>query len=215
MSLFRFALNQIRNIRQRDPSVKSSIEILYFPGFRALNTWYVSHKLYLKGHYALARILSLRAQRKTGIDIHPGATIGDNFFIDHGSGVVIGETCIIGNNCILFQGVTLGATGKVGGPRHPILHDNVVIGAGAKIIGRIVIGKDSRIGAGSIVIKDVPAYTTMIPPAAHAIRYKGHRIPQLTLEKVDQRLSEQIRANRLSQKELASQIRLHCPPAKK
>lgn len=211
MSLFSFARAQIRSIRQRDPSVKSSFEILFFPGFRAMNTWYITHKLYKNGHCTLARILSLKAQRKTGIDIHPGAVIGDNFFIDHGAGVVIGETTIIGNNCTLFQGVTLGATGHESGLRHPILEDNVIIGAGAKVIGRITIGKNSRIGAGSVIVKSVPAYTTMIPPAAHPIRYKDFRIPQLSLEAVNRRLSEDIRQTRLKQSRLATEIsQLRC-----
>lgn len=217
MSVFSFAKAQMQSIRQRDPSVKSNLEILFFPGFRALNTWYIAHQLYMRGHYALARILSLKAQKKTGIDIHPGATIGKDFFIDHGSGVVIGETAIIGDSCTLYQGVTLGATGNISGDRHPILEDNVIIGAGSKIIGRITIGKNSRIGAGSIIVKSVPAYTTMIPPAAHPIRYKDYRIPQLTLEAVNKRLSEEIRSTRLYQHTLASEIsrlRLNLPQKK-
>lgn len=207
MNKIQFAAAQIRNIKQRDPSLKSTVEILFFPGFRALNTWFTTHKLYMKGHYALARYLSLRAQQKTGIDIHPGAQIGSDFFIDHGSGVVIGETCIIGDHVTLYQGVTLGATGKVTGNRHPILGDNVVIGAGAKIIGRITIGQNARIGAGSVIIKDVPPYTTMVPAPAHAVRYKNHRLPVLTLSGLDSRLDEEIRHIRMTEDRLERKIR--------
>lgn len=172
-----------------------------------MNTWFTAHKLYLRGHYALARFLSLRAQQKTGIDIHPGAQIGADFFIDHGSGVVIGETCIIGDHVTIYQGVTLGATGKTGGLRHPILQDNTVIGAGAKIIGRITIGHDSRIGAGSVIIHDVPPYTTMVPAAAHPVRYRSHKLPVLTLDGLNARLEEEIRHIRMTEERLERKVR--------
>ena len=207
MNKLQFALAQIRAIKQRDPSLKSTVEILFFPGFRALNTWYTSHKLYLKGHYALARFLSLRAQQKTGIDIHPGAQIGSDFFIDHGSGVVIGETCIIGDHVTLYQGVTLGATGKTTGNRHPVLQNNVVIGAGAKIIGRITNGHDARIGAGSVIIRDDPPYTTMVPAAAHPVRYRNHKLPVLTLEGLSDRIDDEIRHIRFSEDRLERKLR--------
>lgn len=125
-----------------------------------------AHKLYLKGHYFLARWISQRAARKTGIEIHPGATIGKGLFIDHGSGVIIGETTIIGDNVTLYQGVTLGGNGKETGKRHPTLEDNVMVSAGAKIIGSFTIGANSKIGAGSVVIEEVP-------PNWYGRRYSG------------------------------------------
>jgi serine O-acetyltransferase len=173
MNFVQFINAQIQTIQTKDPSVHSWFEVLFFPGFKAMNYWYFSHKLYLARHYGLARILSLIAQRKTGIDIHPGARIGANFFIDHGAGVVIGETCIIGKNVTIFQGVTLGANGKEQGKRHPNVEDDVLIGAGAKIIGNITLHQGCKIGAGAVVVKDVPAYTTMISTPAHALKRKA------------------------------------------
>lgn len=156
-----------------DPSLNSTLEILAMPGYRAIKTWYRTHQLYLKKHYVLARWLSLRAQRKTGIDIHPGATIGKRLFIDHGSGVVIGETCIIGDDVKIYQGVTLGGTGKDKGKRHPTVEDNVLIGAGAKILGNITIGRDAKVGAGAIVIRDVDPGNTVVCPPAYPVRFKA------------------------------------------
>lgn len=207
MNKIQFALSQIKSIKHRDPSLKSTLEILFFPGFRAMNTWFSAHKLYLRGHYALARFLSLRAQQKTGIDIHPGAQIGTDFFIDHGSGVVIGETCIIGDHVTLYQGVTLGATGKTTGNRHPILQNNTVIGAGAKIIGRITIGHDARIGAGSVIIRDVPPYTTMVPAPARPVRYRNHKLPVLTVERLNSRMEEEFRYIRNTEERLERKMR--------
>lgn len=155
-----------------DPSLNSKLEIYMMPGFRAIKKWYWTHKLYQKKHYVLARWISLRTQQKTGIDIHPGATIGRRFFIDHGSGVVIGETCIIGDDVKVYQGVTLGGTGKDKGKRHPTVEDNVLIGAGAKILGNIVLGKDSKVGAGAIVVRNVEPGATVVCPPAYPVRYK-------------------------------------------
>ncbi len=167
-----FIRQEIECFMEKDPSLCSKTEIYFMPGFRAIKTWRRTHKLYLKGHTTLARILSLRCQRKTGIDIHPGATIGERFFIDHGVGVVIGETCIIGNDVVLYQGVTLGGTGNQNGKRHPTLEDGVFVGAGAKIIGNITLGKHSKVGAGAIVVRDVAPETTVVSPPAYPVREK-------------------------------------------
>ena len=142
---------EIRLIRERDPAIHSSMEVFLYPSFRAMLHYRVAHKLYLSGHYFLARWISQRAVRKTGIEIHPGAKIGKGFFIDHGNGVIIGETAEIGNNVTLYQGVTLGGTGKEQGKRHPTVGDNVMISAGAKVLGSFTIGENSKIGAGSVV----------------------------------------------------------------
>lgn len=187
MHYFQFVKRQIQNIKRLDPSIHGTLEIFYMPGFRAMNTWFIAHKLYPK-HPTLARILSLKAQRKTGIDIHPGATIGQDVFIDHGSGVVIGETCIIGDRVMIYQGVTLGATGKVKGKRHPTVENDVVIGAGSKVIGNIVLHEGCKIGAGSVIVKDVPAYTTMIPAPAYPIRNKEGRIPVPNVNELEHKI---------------------------
>ena len=153
---------EIRIIRERDPAIHSSMEVLLYPSFKVMLHYRLAHRLYQKGHYFWARWISQRAVRKTGIEIHPGAQIGEGLFIDHGHGVVIGETAIIGNNVTLYQGVTLGGTGKEQGKRHPTLGDNIMVGAGAKILGSVTIGDNCKIGAGSVVLKDVPANSTVV-----------------------------------------------------
>ena len=150
-------------ILHRDPAAKSLLEVrLCYSGLKALKAHRRANALYRKGHVLLARILSQRARHKTGIEIHPGAEIGRRVFIDHGDGVVIGETTIIGNDVTIYQGVTLGGTGKDIGKRHPTIGSNVTIGAGAKVLGPITIGNNVKIGAGSIVLKDVPDNCTVV-----------------------------------------------------
>ena len=148
MGIIQHVKEEFQVIKERDPAIKSPMEVLLYPSFRVMLSYRRAHKLYLKGHYFWARFLSQRAARKTGIEIHPGATIGKGFFIDHGSGVIIGETAIVGDNVTLYQGVTLGGTGKETGKRHPTIGDNVMISAGAKIIGSFTVGENSKIGAG-------------------------------------------------------------------
>ncbi|WP_288876619.1 serine O-acetyltransferase EpsC [uncultured Allobaculum sp.] len=176
-----------------DPSLNSKLEILRMPGYRAIKTWYRTHRLYQKKHYVLARWMSLRAQQKTGIDIHPGAQIGKRFFIDHGSGVVIGETCIIGDDVKIYQGVTLGGTGKDKGKRHPTVEDGVLIGAGAKILGSITIGKDAKVGAGAIVIRNVEPGSTVVCPPAYPVRYKQGKHSNLCVQGKERWSREDIR----------------------
>jgi serine O-acetyltransferase len=155
--------NDIDTILRRDPAARSRLEVfLCYPGLRALYAYRRAHKHYIKGHYLYARLISQRARHRTGIEIHPGARIGQGFFVDHGSGVVIGETAVIGDNVTLYQGVTLGGTGKDAGKRHPDIGDSVTIGAGAKVLGPITIGDYSKVGAGSIVLKDVPPHCTVV-----------------------------------------------------
>ena len=137
--MFKHIKEEFAVIQDRDPAIKSPMEVILYPSFKVMISYRRAHKLYLKGHYFWARWISQRAARKTGIEIHPGATIGKGFFIDHGTGVIIGETTIIGDNVTLYQGVTLGGTGKETGKRHPTLEDNVMVSAGAKIIGSFTI----------------------------------------------------------------------------
>lgn len=162
MGYIKYVKQEIAVIKDRDPAIKSSWEVFLYPSFKAILKYRTAHKLYQRKHYFLARLISQRAARKTGIEIHPGAKIGEGFFIDHGHGVVIGETAIIGDNVTLYQGVTLGGTGKEKGKRHPTVGNNVLIGAGAKILGSFTIGDNSKIGAGSVILKDVPPNSTVV-----------------------------------------------------
>ena len=154
---------QIETIFRRDPAARSTLEIaLCYPGFHAILLHRLAHRLYGRGWYTLARIVSQLSRTLTGIDIHPGARIGRRFFIDHGMGVVIGETTEIGDDVLVYQGVTLGGTGKDTGKRHPTIGDDVVIGTGAAILGNIKIGDHVKIGAGSVVVHPIPAHSTVV-----------------------------------------------------
>ena len=149
-------------IRQQDPAIRSNMEVLLYHGFWAMFFHKIANRLYRMRLYFLSRAVSQHSRFLTGIEIHPGATIGEGVFIDHGAGVVIGETCEIGDNVTIYQGVTLGGTGKDTGKRHPTIQNNVYIGANSIILGPITIGEGSKIGAGTIVIKDVPPGHTMV-----------------------------------------------------
>lgn len=168
---------QFAIIKERDPSIKSPWEVLLYPSFKVMLSYRRAHKLYEKGHYFWARRISQRAARRTGIEIHPGAVIGKGFFIDHGSGVIIGETAVIGNNVTLYQGVTLGGTGKETGKRHPTLKDNVMVSAGAKIIGSFTIGENSKIGAGSVVLEEVPPNCTVVGVPGRIVKQNNVKVP--------------------------------------
>ena len=162
MGIIRNITEEIRIIRERDPAIHSSMEVFLYPSFKVMIHYRIAHRLYEKGHYFWARWVSQRGVRKTGIEIHPGAKIGKGFFIDHGNGVIIGETTIIGDNVTLYQGVTLGGTGKEHGKRHPTIGNNVMISAGAKVLGSFTIGDNSKIGAGSVVLSEVPPCSTVV-----------------------------------------------------
>ena len=171
---------EIAAIRSRDPAAKSDAEVvLLYSGFHAVLAYRVAHKLYVSDHTLSARAVSQLARFFTGIEIHPGATIGKGLVIDHGSGVVIGETCEIGDNCTLYQGVTLGGTGKDVGKRHPTLKDNVLVGAGAKVLGPIVIESNSKIAANAVVLKDIPKSSTAVGIPARVARQQGRRVDDL------------------------------------
>ena len=169
-------------IRERDPAARGWMEIIFcYPGFQAISLHRISHRLWtsrLPLKWA-GRCLSQVGRSFTGIEIHPGARIGHSVFIDHGMGVVIGETSIIGNRCLLYQGVTLGGTGKEQGKRHPTLEENVVVGAGAKVLGGIKIGANTRIGAGSVVVRDVESDCTVVGIPGRVIHQSGVRINPL------------------------------------
>ena len=185
MSFISHIKEEFQVIQERDPAIKTPLEVLLYPSFRVMIKYRRAHKLYLKGHYFLARWISQRAARKTGIEIHPGATIGKGLFIDHGSGVIIGETTIIGDNVTLYQGVTLGGNGKETGKRHPTLEDNVMVSAGAKIIGSFTIGANSKIGAGSVVLSEVPPNSTVVGVPGRVVKRGNTALPQETMNQTD------------------------------
>src|SRR4051794_5774314 len=173
---YHMAFSQIREdiriIKERDPAARSTVEILLaYPGLHAVLFYRLTHSLWIGGHPTVARVLSHLARFLTGIEIHPGSMIGNRFFIDHGMGVVIGETAIVGDDVTLYQGVTLGGTGKERGKRHPTLGNNIIVGVGAKVLGAITIGDGARIGGGSVVLKDVPPYTTAVGVPARAVAW--------------------------------------------
>ena len=185
MGMIKSIKEEIRIVRERDPAIHSSMEVFLYPSFRVMLHYRLAHKLYLKKHYFLARYVSQRGVRKTNIEIHPGAQIGKGFFIDHGHGVVIGETAIVGDNVTLYQGVTLGGTGKEQGKRHPTVGNNVMISAGAKVLGSFTIGDNSKIGAGSVVLDEVPPGSTVVGVPGRVVKRMNSYAPQETLDQVN------------------------------
>ena len=188
MRIVQYVLDEISLIRERDPAINSPAEVFLYPCFWAVLWYRLAHRLYLKKRYFVARMISQCTARRTGIEIHPGAKIGKGFFIDHGHGVVIGETAEIGDNVTLYQGVTLGGTGNETGKRHPTIEDNVMISSGAKVLGSITIGKNSKIGAGSVVVSDVPPNSTVVGVPGKVVKQDGervNRIQSIVLDQID------------------------------
>lgn len=185
MGMIKNIQEEIRIIRERDPAIHSSMEVFLYPSFKVMLHYRIAHRLYEKKHYFLARYISQRGVRKTGIEIHPGAKIGKGFFIDHGNGVIIGETTIIGDNVTLYQGVTLGGTGKEHGKRHPTIGNNVMISAGAKVLGSFTIGDNSKIGAGSVVLSEVPPNSTVVGVPGRVVKRNNMALPQDTMNQTD------------------------------
>lgn len=176
-SYFARRRRDIESVLRRDPAARSALEVvLCYPGYKAVRRHRRAHWLWTHNFKLLARLVSQRTVRKTGIEIHPGAVIGEGLFIDHGDGVVIGETTVIGDNVTLYQGVTLGGTGKDTGKRHPTILNGVTIGAGAKVLGPITIGNNSKVGAGAIVLKDVPDNCTVVGNPGRIVK-KQHPQP--------------------------------------
>lgn len=178
--LFERIREDIQAVKDRDPAARSSLEIFFlYPGVKALRMYRRAHKHYLKGHFFLARLISQRAARKTGIEIHPGAKIGRRLVIDHGTGVVIGETAEIGNDVLIYQGVTLGGTGKEVGKRHPTIGNNVMISSGAKVLGPFKVGNNARIASGAVVLEEVPEGATVVGVPARVVRLNGEKVTPL------------------------------------
>lgn len=175
--LFKQLRRDIKLIKERDPAARNSFEILMtYPSLVAIRNYRIAHWLYKKKMFTAARIISQNARRRTGIEIHPGATIGKGLFIDHGMGVVIGETTIIGDNCLIYQGATLGGTGKDKGKRHPTLGDNVLVGAGAKVLGPFKVGNNVKIAANAVVLNEIPDNSTAVGVPARVVRKNGAKV---------------------------------------
>lgn len=193
MRIFKLIKQEINTIKAKDPAAKSTLEIvLLYQGFHALILHRFAHKLYKLKIPFLPRFISQVSRFFTGIEIHPGATIGKNFFIDHGMGVVIGETAIIGDNCLVYQGVTLGGTGKETGKRHPTIGNNVTLGAGAILLGNISIGDNSNVGAGSVVIKSAKENSTLVGVPARVVKEKNFVQGKLMHNKIPDPLAVEI-----------------------
>jgi len=208
VSMFSCMREDIAAVLESDPAAKSGLEVvLLYSGLHALWGYRVHHWLWIRGWRFMARALSQWARLITGIEIHPGAEIGHRFFVDHGMGVVIGETTIIGDDVTLYQGVTLGGTGKETGKRHPTLRNNVVIGAGARVLGNITIGENSRVGAGSVVLRDVPDNSTVVGVPGHIVLRQGKRVVITDPKQINDPLSEALAAVANEVKELKKEVR--------
>ncbi len=178
--MFKNLINDLDAYLERDPAARSRFEVYFlYAGFKALRSYRKAHWFYNHNMKFLARWISQSARRRTGVEIHPGATIGKGLVIDHGMGVVIGETTIIGNNCTIYQNVTLGGTGKDHGKRHPTLGNNVLVGSGAKVLGPFKVGDNARIAAGAVVLSEVPADSTAVGVPARVVRIAGQKVEEL------------------------------------
>ena len=206
--MFSSMREDIAAVKDRDPAARSSLEIvLLYSGLHALWGYRVHHWLWIHGWRFPARALSQCARLITGIEIHPGAQIGRRFFVDHGRGVVIGETTIVGDDVTLYQGVTLGGTGKETGKRHPTINNNVVVGSGAKVLGNITVGENCRIGAGSVVLRDVPDNSTVVGVPAHIVFREGRRVVIIDPKQINDPLSEALAAVANEVKTLKAEVR--------
>ena len=202
-------LEEVESVKERDPAARSTFEILLtYSGLHAVLIYRLAHKLHKDKLYTLARALSQVGKFLTGIEIHPGATIGKGLFIDHGTGVVIGETAEIGDNCILYQGVTLGGTGKGKGKRHPTLGNNVMVGCGAKVLGPFKIGDNVKIAANAVVLEEIPENSTAVGAPARVVRRNGIKVTQdLDQIHIPDPISQELCRQRIKIEELEKQIK--------
>jgi len=208
LNMFASMREDIAAVKDRDPAARSSLEVvLLYSGLHALWGYRFHHWLWIHGWQFPARALSQLARLITGIEIHPGAQIGRRFFIDHGMGVVIGETTSVGDDVTLYQGVTLGGTGKESGKRHPTIGNNVVVGAGAKVLGNITVGENCRIGSGSVVLRDVPDNSTVVGVPAHVVFREGKRVVIIDPKQINDPLSEALAAVATEVKALKAEVR--------
>lgn len=187
MGIIKLIKEEISLVFERDPAARSKAQVLFlYPGVKAVINYRIAHYLHNKGLYFIADWLSKRTRKKTGIEIHPAAKIGKGVFIDHGMGVVIGETAIVGDNCTIYQGVTLGGTGKEKGKRHPTIGNNVMIGSGAKVLGPFTIGDNSKVAANAVVLNEIPPNSTCVGVPARVVKRDNMRIdsPKIDLDQV-------------------------------
>ncbi|MBO4770838.1 MAG: serine O-acetyltransferase [Clostridia bacterium] len=185
MNIYRAAVKELDSFKDRDPAAVSRLEVAFlYPGFHALIAYRAAHFLHVRGYIIPARVISQSARLLTGIEIHPGAKIGKGLFIDHGAGVVIGETSEIGDNCTFYQGVTLGGTGKDVGKRHPTVGNDVMIGAGAKVLGPITVGNNCKIAANAVVLSSIPDNCTAVGIPAHVVRRDNVRVDECDLDQI-------------------------------
>ncbi|MBQ8762499.1 MAG: serine O-acetyltransferase [Clostridia bacterium] len=191
--MFKQLREDIACVKDRDPAARSALEILFlYPGLKAIRLHRLANKFYKKKMFFTARWLSQRASKKTGVEIHPAVEVGKRFFIDHGTGVVIGETAVIGDDVTIYQGVTLGGTGKDTGKRHPTIGNKVMIGAGAKVLGPLTIGDNSRIAAGAVVLTDIPPNSTAVGVPARVVKRDGVRVDDLDQVHVPDPVAQEI-----------------------
>ena len=201
--------DEVELVRERDPAAGSGVEILLtYSGLHAVFIYRIAHRLHVNNFKTAARALSQLGRLITGIEIHPGAKIGKNLFIDHGAGVVIGETAEIGDNCILYQGVTLGGTGKGKGKRHPTLGNNVMVGCGAKVLGPFTVGDNAKIAANAVVLDAVPANATAVGVPARVVRRNGVRVNDLDQIHIPDPVSQELCRQRAKIEELEEKIKL-------
>ena len=201
--------DEVELVRERDPAAGSGVEILLtYSGLHAVFIYRIAHRLHVNNFKTAARALSQLGRLITGIEIHPGAKIGKNLFIDHGAGVVIGETAEIGDNCILYQGVTLGGTGKGKGKRHPTLGNNVMVGCGAKVLGPFTVGDNAKIAANAVVLDAVPANATAVGVPARVVRRNGVRVNDLDQIHIPDPVSQELCRQRAKIEELEGKIKL-------
>ncbi len=210
--MFENMRNDIKAIRERDPAARSNLEVFFmYSGFHAVCWHRLAHRLYQKRHFGLARFISQANRFFTGIEIHPGAAIGKGLFIDHGMGVVIGETTEIGDNCTLYQGVTLGGTGKESGKRHPTLGNNVMVGSGAKVLGPFRVGDNSKIAAGAVVLSEVPPDSTCVGVPARIVKIGHKRVSDLDQVHIPDPVSQELCRLQAQLDRLEKQLKEACP----
>ena len=184
---------EIKTFMERDPACRSKWEVIFlYPGFKAIRKYRLAHWLYIHKLFFLARAVSQHAARKTGIEIHPGAQIGRRIFIDHGIGVVIGETSVIGDDVLIYQGVTLGGTGKDTGKRHPTIGSHVMVGAGSKVLGPVTVGDHVKIAAGAVVLDNIPDHSTAVGVPARVVRLNGRRTDELDQVHIPDPVSQEL-----------------------
>lgn len=210
MGLFKLLKQDIEVVFDQDPAARTYMEVcLTYSGLHAIWSHRIAHALYRKKFFFIARVISQISRFFTGVEIHPGAKIGKRFFIDHGMGVVIGETCEIGDNVTIYQGVTLGGTGKEKGKRHPTIKDNALIATGAKVLGSITIGENSKIGAGSVVLKDVPDHSTVVGIPGRVVVQNGEKLRKdLDHHKLPDPISEVLKEMREEMSALRTELEM-------